>query len=310
MSGRGAESIAARPREKIAVKQNRRSFIAQSACAAAGVGALGVHDLVPGFARAKPAWSGPIGLALYTVRNEFQAQPAQTLKEVAAIGYREVEGGMGKLTAEELSGYLKDAGLKMSSGHFDYPADPGKYAKSVEFAHKLGLEYMCCSFSDSKTADGWKKIADDFNRAGRQVGAAGMQFAYHNHLQEFRPVGDTNGYEILIANTDPKLVKFQIDVFWMTWSRQDPVAYLKRLSGRVAMLHIKDRKKDWKWDESKFPADKEVPYTEVGTGAVDWKSIFAHAAGVKHIFVEQDFWDRKPIDSARMSYEYLKELTL
>jgi sugar phosphate isomerase/epimerase len=292
------------------MRQNRRGFIAQSAGAVAGLRALGTFDLPWGFAAGKPAWSGPIGLALYTVRNEFEAQPAETLKRVAAIGYKEVEGGMGKLAAKTLSGYLKDTGLKMSSGHFDYPSNPDRYTEAIEFAHRVGLEYVCCSFSDSKTVDGWKKIADDFNRAGKQVGAAGMQFAYHNHLQEFLPVGGTNGFEILIANTDPRLVQFQLDMFWLTWAKQDPVATLKRLAGRVSMLHIKDRKSDWKWDPGKFPGDKDVPYTEVGAGAVDWKSVFANAADIKHIFVEQDAWDRSPIESARMSYEYLKRLTL
>ena len=292
------------------MKQNRRSFIAQSASLAAGLGALRVKNLFGRTAGAKPAWPGPIGLALYTVRTEFESQPAQTLKKIAAIGYKEVEGGMGKISADELSGYLKDAGLKMPSGQFEHPSSVEKYAKVIDFARKIGMQYVTCSFSDAKTADGWKKIADDFNRAGRQVAEAGMQFAYHNHLQEFRPLGNTNGYEILIANTDPKLVKFQIDVFWMTWAKQDPVAYLAKLAGRVPMLHIKDRKKDWQWDPLDFPKDKEVPYTEVGSGAVDWRPIFAHAAGVKHIFVEQDYWDREPIESARMSYEYLRGLAL
>ena len=293
------------------MKQNRRTFIAQSASMAAGLGALGLGDLLGNNLEGRPAWPGPIGLALYTVRNEFGTHPAQTLNEVAAIGYKEVEGGMGKPTAEELVGYLKGAGLTMPSGHFDYPSSRDKYAKSIEFARKLGLQYMCCSSSsDSKTADGWKKIAEVLNRAGKQVADAGMQFAYHNHLQEFRPVGDTNGYEILIANTDPRLVKFQIDIFWMTWAKQDPVTYLKRLAGRVPMLHIKDRKKGWKWDPYKFPEDKEVPYTEVGSGAIDWKRIFENAGSVKLIFVEQDLWDRKPIESARMSYDYLRNLTL
>ncbi len=302
--------IAFFPQMETPMKQNRRKFMLQSAGMATGLGALSCGNLFGGMSKGKPAWPGPIGLALYTVRNEFELQPAQTLKEVAAIGYKEVEGGMGKPTAEELAGYLKDAGLTMPSGQFDYPSDLGKYAEAIEFARKLGMQYMCCSFSDSQTVDGWKKIADDFNRAGKQVADAGMQFAYHNHLQEFRPVGDTNGFEILIANTDPGLVKFQIDIFWMTWAKQDPVAYLKRLTGRVPMLHIKDRKKGWKWDQYKFPADKEVPYTEVGSGAIDWKRIFENAGGVKLIFVEQDLWDRKPIESARMSYDYLRKLTL
>ena len=292
------------------MKKNRRNFIAESASVAAGLGALRINHLFGGIASGKPAWRGPIGLALYTVRNEFELQPAQTLKKIAAIGYKAVEGGMGKISAEELSGYLKNAGLKMTSGQFEHPSNPEKYTKAIEFARKLGMQYVTCSFSDAKTADGWKKIADDFNRAGKQVADAGMQFAYHNHLQEFRPLGNTNGYEILIANTDPKLVKFQIDVFWMTWAKQDPVAYLKKLSGRLPMLHIKDRKKDWQWDPLNFPKDKEVPYTEVGSGAIDWKSIFANATGVKHIFVEQDYWDREPMESARMSYEYLRGLTL
>lgn len=292
------------------MKQNRRDFIAQSAGMAAGLGTLGVPDLFPGIASGGPAWRGPIGLELYTVRREYEIQPALTLKKVAAIGYKEVEGGMSKLKPEELSGFLKDAGLRMPSGHFDYPSDSDKYARAVEFAHRLGLQYMCCSSSDSQNGDGWKRVADELNRAGKQVSDAGMKFAYHNHLQEFRPAGDTTGYEILVANTDPRLVQFQIDIFWLTWARQDPLAYLKKLSGRVPMLHIKDRKKDWKWDQSKFPEDKEVPFAEVGTGAIDWKPIFANAAGVKYIFVEQDACDREPMESARMSYEYLRRLTL
>ncbi len=292
------------------MKQNRRDFIIHSAGVAAGLGTLGAPDLFPGVAKDEPAWRGPIGLELYTVRQEYEKQPALTLKKVATIGYKEVEGGTSRLKPEVLSSHLKDAGLSMPSGHFDYPADPDKYTKAVEFAGKLGVKYMCCSCPDNVKADGWKKVAEILNRAGKQVSEAGMQFAYHNHLQEFRPVGDTNGYEILIANTDPKLVQFQIDVFWLAWAGQDPLTYMKKLAGRVPMLHIKDRKKDWRWDKSKFPADKQVPYTEVGTGAIDWKPIFANAAGVKHIFVEQDECDREPMESARMSCEYLRRLSL
>jgi sugar phosphate isomerase/epimerase len=147
-----------------------------------------------------------------------------------------------------------------------------------------------------------------FTKAAVETRKAGIQFCYHNHNFEFKKYGDTTAYDFLLKQLDPKLVKFEMDCFWVTHAGQDPVAYFKKHPGRFPLLHIKDLK-------AGNPPTTEMDarmglFTEVGKGTINWKRIFAAApqGGMKHYYVEQDFCERPPLESIKVSYEYLHEL--
>lgn len=287
----------------------RRAFLVQSGRALAAGWAAG-PALAFG-ARAPLAWPGPIGLQIYTVRDAYARDPARTLDRVAAIGYREVELiDMARFPAQQLNADLRHAGLAAVSGHFGLPHPGADWQKNIAIAQALRLRYMICPFATASTADGWRRIADGFNQAGRQCQAAGLTFGYHNHLQEFRPVGATTGYEILMSHTDPALVKFEMDVFWVTYAGQDPVALMQRYAGRYPLLHIKDMKRRLHVNPRQFPRNNGNPFAPVGQGKIDWKRVFAHVhqAGTRHIFVEQDRCDGPPMAAAGASYRYLRTL--
>jgi len=283
---------------------NRRQFLKHTASAVTGLAALR-----PGALRANPLGL-PIGLELYTVRNELEKDFAATIKNVAAIGYKEVElyAFLNK-SASEIRRTISGNGLVCPVAHYDMTLEP-RLAQEIEYAHELGLQYMLVAWltpEERKSLDQYKRYAEFFNRAGAETKKAGIQFGYHNHNFEFKTFNGVTPFDELLRLTDPQLVKIELDCFWMTWAGRDPVAYMKRDPERFPLLHIKDRKPGW--ETSTDVDDKPGPFTEVGRGIIDWKPIFAAASAVKHYFVEQDFCDRPPLESARISYEYLKQLS-
>ncbi|HEV2713954.1 MAG TPA: sugar phosphate isomerase/epimerase, partial [Terriglobales bacterium] len=162
-----------------------------------------------------------------------------------------------------------------------------------------------------KQPDGFKRAAATFNRAGKASTEAGMQFAYHNHWFEYIPVNGKLPYDILLEESDPNLVKMEMDLCWTTLGGQDPVKYFDRYPGRFPLVHVKDLtsippitaggKQDF--------GDSMKEMTEVGSGVIDWKRIFAQSdkAGIKHYFVEHDN-PKSPFDSIKTSYQYLAQL--
>ena len=188
----------------------------------------------------------PVGLQLYTLRDELEKDMAGTLKQVAAIGIKEVElyDLYGK-TAAEFAQILKDDGLTAPSGHYMTKHLHGNWEKEIENAKTIGMKYMVNAILDPeerKSFDDWKHLAELFNKAGEQTSKAGIQYCYHNHNFEFQKYGDTTAYDYLLKTLDPKLVKFEMDCFWVTHAGQDPVAYFKKYPGRFPLLHIKDMK--------------------------------------------------------------------
>ena len=146
------------------------------------------------------------------------------------------------------------------------------------------------------TVDDWKRIAARFNKAAADTKAAGFRFAFHNHDTEFRKIGDVVSYDILLNETDPALVSFEMDLYWVVFGGADPLEYLTRFPARFRMLHVKD---------SAGPPGRKM--VDVGAGTIDFKTIFARAKGIEHYFVEHDE-PADPFASAKASYEYLAKL--
>jgi sugar phosphate isomerase/epimerase len=267
--------------------------------------ALAAAGLLPRSVRGLP-WSSAsihrVGVQLYTVRAAMAKDVAATLQAVAKIGYTEVEfaGYFGKAPAD-IRKMLDDNGLTSPSCHLGMEAVEGGFAATAEAAHAVGHRYLTVASLDTrtiKTADDWKRVADSFNAAGRRAKAAGLRFAYHNHVEEFKPVDGKVPMEILIGGTDPSLVAHEMDIYWIVKAGIDPRTYFARYPGRFEMVHVKD---------AKGPPDRQM--ADVGSGTLDWKGIFAqHAkAGIRHYFVEHDE-PADPMASIRASFDYLKAL--
>jgi sugar phosphate isomerase/epimerase len=251
----------------------------------------------------------PLGVQLYTMRAEGAKDLPGVLSSIRQIGYEEVETywDVYSRPAAELKRMIRDHGLRVPSGHFDYDGLEGK----IDYAKALGVDYMICPMLPKamwKSLDGFKQAADQYNKWGEQVKRAGMRFGFHNHNYEFRRFGDTTGFDALISHTDANLVCMEMDCYWIVQAGQDPVEMFKRLGSRIKLLHSKDRK-------AGFPASQDLNeqaehFAPVGAGTLDWKAIF-HAAeenGVRHMFVEQDSGEPPPMETLRISYQNLQRL--
>jgi sugar phosphate isomerase/epimerase len=290
---------------------SRRNFIKQSGLFAAAV------VLSPSFACGTEKAKHAIGLQLYSLRDVIGNDIKGIITKVAAIGYKEVEtygysikDGFWGLDAKTFASLLKQNGIKAPSGHYEMDGfisgkGSDQLKSYIEAANVIGSEYITVPYlqdSIRKTADDFKKIAAKLNEAAVMCHASGLKLAYHNHDFEFAKHGDTTGYEILLNETDKKLVDFELDLYWAVRSNQDPLQLFKANPDRFTMWHIKD-------------IDKANPNvnSEIGNGTIDFKKIFtgAKTAGVKHYFVEHEF-NYKPneLGSVKASFNYVDQQLL
>jgi len=246
-----------------------------------------------------------VGVQLYTIREAIGKDAKGSLKQIADLGFSEVEnfGYNGKffgMDAATYKGLLGDLGMTAPSGHYMYNNILKGWEKAVEDAKAIGQNYMVLAYllpPERKSLDDYKKIADNLNKAGEVCKQAGIQLCYHNHEFEFEAMNGTLPFDILTNETDAGLVKVELDLYWATVAGQDPVALFKKHKGRVALWHVKDMDKTPKKN-----------FTEVGNGVIDFATIFKHAktSGMKHFFVEQDVCPGSPFDSIKQSIGYIK----
>ena len=289
--------------------QTRRRFIQQSSLLAAALmidtsGLLKMHK--------------DLGIQLYTVRDEVAKDLEHSLSEVSKAGYTltELYGYDYKTrqffgrSVKDMAALLKKYNLGTPSGHYNildmmyepnYNWDSWKYL--LEDAKILGNKYVCIPYMDDKhrTADNFKLMAERLNKAGELSKAAGIATGYHNHWFEFDKMGDTTGYDYLLNNTDAKLVKFEMDLYWFAYAGQDPIPWIKKHPGRFPLWHIKDM-------EAKTEGKEKGQTCEVGKGVIDWKSIFTHQAeaGVDYVFVEQEQYRHPVFECIKTSADYMK----
>lgn len=277
--------------------------------------ALGAIALAPSLAFSSK--NKNIGLQLYTLRDSFPSNVKMVLEQVAKAGFKEVEtygfslkNGFFGTSAKEFKTILSDNGLKSPSGHYDLgtfikDGNSDVLKKTIEAANILGNQYVTIPWLEEslrKSADDYKKIALKINQAAEICKESGLKLAYHNHAFEFTSFEGTTGYDILLGETDKKLVDFELDLYWVVRSGNDPLQLFKKNPGRFSMWHVKDM-------------DQNNPdrNTEIGNGSIDFKSIFAEAklSGVKHFFVEQETnYVPNPIESVKTSYQYVSKLLI
>lgn len=276
---------------------NRRQFLAATAAAAT-------------IAQAKTLKA--VGVQLYTVRSIINENPQQVLDSIQKIGYSEVEVVRGNMP--KIWDALKQTQLKPVSLHIDTPlfmAKKDELPAALDDAAKRGFKYVVCPYiapQDRGGVDVIKKLADTLNQAARRCKAAGLTLCYHNHAFEFEPSGSGTLLDVLMENSDKKLVNLELDIMWSAVAGVDPVSVLNKYKGRVLLMHVKDLAAGTaKQYNEKVPREA---FKEAGKGSVNIPAVLkaVSATGVKHFFVEQDQTPGAPIDSLKISYDYLKTL--
>ena len=273
----------------------RREFLGALATVVAGTAARPAP--LPAADRSAPA----IGFQLYTARVPMARDLSGTLARIAAIGYAEVEfAGYFGNSPPAVRSALRAAGLRAPSAHIGMRELEGDWARAIETAIAIGHDYLIFAWvpSEHRTADGYKRLAERFNRAGETALSSGIRFGYHNYTYDFTRAGNGFLYDVLLAETDPRYVTMQLDVYWLVDAGQDPLAYLARHPRRYSSLHLKDR-------------TAEGRMADLGGGAIDWARVVraAREAGARHLFVEHD----DPADafaSARASLRHLRTLPI
>ncbi len=288
---------------------NRRTFIRSSAAGLGGLALLGAGCGGEGGSSPSPAEPGAmtnghalarIGVQLYTVRSILENDFVGGIEKVAAAGYDEVEfAGYFDHSPADVKGLLDRLGLTAPSAHVGLDALKNDLEAVIEAARVIGHQFVVCPWlaeDQRQTLDDYRGHAAFFNEAGRRFKDAGIQFAYHNHDFEFVPIDGQMPYDLLLAETDADLVKMELDLYWIAYAGQDPLAYFAKHPGRFPLCHVKD-----------MSAERQM--VPAGQGTIDFAAVFAQSdeAGLRHYFVEHDNAE-DPIQSITASYTYLHTL--
>lgn len=286
---------------------DRRSFVKTAAVGSLGLAAMSKVNF--GASVPEP------GIQLYTVRDAMTANARDALSKVAALGYKNLElagysnGKFYGMEPVEFKKVVEDLGMKIISSHTGVEVkgvDTGNAQKMAEDHAKIGVKYCVQPWlvpERRKTADMYRKFVEELNLVAQVMKKNGIQFGYHNHDFEFKEVdGVIPFYDIYLKNTDPKLITFELDLYWATKAGHNPVDIFKKYPGRFELWHVKDMENS---------ADKF--FAPVGTGTINFREIFDHQkeAGLKYYFVEQDATrDKKPFEAIKTSIDNLKNKIL
>jgi len=270
-----------------------RAIICAGSFVLALVAMFPMHASATGVGESK-SFHGPVGLQLYSLRDQFKKDGVQpTLDLVAKWGFKyvEVAGTYGMSTAD-FKAELEKRGLVAIGSHFSYEQLRDDIAGVIRDAKELGLMYVGCAWIGHQAPFDEKQCraaADVFNKAGKALAEQGMKFYYHNHGYEFYPHGDGTLFDLLVAETDPKYVYFQMDVLWTVFPAQDPVKLLEKYPDRWLLFHLKDLKKGVKTGSLSGGTDLTNDVT-LGTGQVNWPALLraAQKVGVKYYFIEDE----------------------
>lgn len=246
-----------------------------------------------------------IGVQLYTLRDLCAKDFVATMRDVKKIGYAGVElAGHGNLkSAQDVRRACDDAGLVIAGAHCGIDGLETNADKVMDDFDVYGCKQIVVPWLDAKRRqDGtaWRKFAGDMMAVAHKIAARGFTLGYHNHSFEFEKFDDQTGLDILWQHTDAKLVRAELDVYWVKHGKVDPIACMKQLGSRLLCLHLKDMDKS---DANKF--------APVGTGQLDFKSIVktANEMNIGWGFVEQDnCYDMPPLESVRVSFANLRAL--
>lgn len=276
---------------------NRRQFIqtgaAFSVLAGAGLESFAAKKNLKNF-----------GCQLYSVRDKMPKNPLGTMRDLAAMGYTEFESyskdpywGM---DAAEAKRFFKEIGVNLVSTHLGVP-DINEAA--VEKAREVGLKYLISPYiGPQKSEDDWKKRAEEFNKAGELCNKYGIRFGYHNHGYSFETKDGVKGQDILLENTDPKLVVFELDIYWAEVTGEDSIKHFQKYAGRYELCHVKQM----------ITRDPKPDQGALTGGLLDFQTILkaAKKSGVKHFLVEQERYTVDSLEAMKENAVYMRGLKL
>jgi sugar phosphate isomerase/epimerase len=287
----------------------RRNFIKQ---ATAGLVSFSIFD--PNTEASKKAKK--IGIQIYTIRDIMQKDARSGFQAIAAAGYKQLElagyreGKVYGMPIADLKKLASDEGMRIVSSHvginlveyFKNNALPADYLQSLDDAAFLGQTYqvvpaLAQAFRGDR--ENGLRIAEVFNKAGMEARNRNLQFGYHNHAFEFDPIGDSNLMEIILQNTDPNLVKMEMDIYWVVFAKQDPIQWLKRFPGRFDLYHMKD-----------LAATEKRESIEIGDGTIDFNKIIKEGGPAKYYLVEQEAYRTNSLDAMKANYGRISRLKL
>ena len=248
---------------------------------------------------------GKYGLQLWSVKESAAKDLISTVSKVADMGYEAVQfAGFHNVSAKELKKVLDEKGLLVSGSHtgMDQLSEE-KIDETLAYNNEIGNDLVIVPFLHEEfrgSADAWKRTAERFNRIGEYCKKQGFTFGYHNHAFEFEQFDGITGFELLFDNSDAELVKVELDCYWVSYAGLDPVAVINKYKERCMTLHIKDM----------TTIDGKKQSTEVGNGTLDITALLSTGSSynVPWFIVEQEQFERDPMESVAISIKYLKSL--
>jgi len=246
--------------------------------------------------------SFPIGLQLYTLREEMAQDFSGVLEEVAQIGYQGVEfAGYGGYSAPELKDLLDDLDLEAVGSHVPLEDLREDLSEVLDFNRVIGNKNIVCPWAELHEEEDFLQAAEEFQEIGKRCRENGFRFCYHNHNHELVKFDQGRGLDLLFQNTDPELLHAELDTFWIYYEKLDPVSYVRRYEDRTPLVHLKD-----------MDSMESKNFAPVGEGIIEFEPIIRAAEGtsVEWMIVEQDQTEGPALESVRKSFENLKEMGL
>ena len=250
------------------------------------------------------------GIQLWTLRDVLPANPKEVLKQLADFGYTQIESYEGAqgifwgMSNTEFKSYMDSLGMTIIASHCDISKD---FEKKAAEAADIGMKYLICPWKGpQKSLDDFKKFADEFNQKGEICKKNGIRFAYHNHDYGFKAMEGQLPQDVMMAGTDPGLVDFEMDIYWVVAAGQDPEAWFKKYKNRFKLCHVKDRSKTPGPDNGKNSVD-------LGTGSIDFSKILKTAKrnGMEYFIMEQEAYPTgTPIEAAKAGASFLKKIKI
>lgn len=248
------------------------------------------------------------GLQLYTLRDDMPKDPKGVLKQVSSFGYKQIESYEGKdgmfwgMSNTDFKKYMDELGMTIVSSHCDINKD---FEKKAAEAAAIGMKYLICPYKGpQKKLDDFKKFADEFNQKGEICKKNGIKFAYHNHDYTFKELEGQMPQDVLMNGTDPSLVDYELDMYWVVAGGQDIETWLKKYKNRFKLCHVKDRTKG---------ATEAADTCTLGEGSIDYPKILKTAKenGMEYFIVEQEkYAGTTPLKAAEVDAAYMKNIRL
>ena len=278
---------------------------------AAIIGGAVVANAAEKAAGTGPSFKGPLGLQMYSLRFHTATNALARIDKARELGFRAIEGGAPRgMPAAEFLKVLEQRGMKLVSTGSDYARLKNDPDSVVAQAKALGAKYVMCSWiphDKGKFAEkNAREAAQVFNAAGEKFKSAGITFTYHCHGYEFQPHGDGTLFDLIVQETKPEFVSFELDVFWAAQGGADPAKLIEKHGSRFKLMHVKDLRKGAAINSTGAAPDEDS--VAVGEGQINWPAVLkaARTAGMEYYFIEDEA--KNAVDQIPQSLRYLESI--